>query len=359
MDKIENLATTSRGNLTEEEVDRLFEKRSKVEKEIEESGKKHVENWLKQQWRERTWRKRDFPTGPLAEYKRSLEGRKYDRAGARFEAIQIQSRLQERWKKEYWEVIKEGVLEGAIKIHETAQGFDIDTPVDQVEQYLRQNPKSKNWFTVSDCLKDGSLLLGTSHEIWRDTIRVIRDDLIEEFEASSPSDLMLVDLLTSNYFRIMNATRTEMETLWYAHDFSMEMFEVVHQGLQEYVHECQNQLLRVLGTLRAKRREAFGSGLTYETYSRTRVNLQNWGLLLLLALAEITEQREQQIGINEIKGVMAKHLKGLNSDDIPNSAIGYVLKDYGFKEKIHLNSGNHYDIPRKQVLALLNEHLKA
>jgi hypothetical protein len=170
---------------------------------------------------------------------------------------------------------------------------------------------------------------------------------------------MLVDLLTSNYFKIMNATRTEMETLWYAHDFSMEMFEIVHQGLQAYVHACQNQLLQVLSALRARRRETFGTAFTYESYSRTRINLQNWGILLLLALAEITEQKEREIGIGEIKEAMARHLKGVSPDNIPNSSIGYALRGYGFKEKIHLHDGNHYDIPRERVQSLLDEHLKA
>ena len=240
------MPTSSRENrLSSEEVERLFEKRNKVEEEIEASGRKHVEDWLRQRWRER-WRKQEFPTGPLAEQKRSIEGRRHDLAGARCEAIQIQKHLQDRWKKEYWEIIKQGVLEGAIRIHETTAGFDIDTQLPKVEEYFRRHPKSKDWFSESDCLKDGSLLLGTSHEIWKENIRLVRDNLIDEFEASSPSDLMLIDLLTSNYFRVMNATRTEMETLWYAHDFSMEMFEIVHQGLQRYIHTCQNQLLRVL-----------------------------------------------------------------------------------------------------------------
>jgi hypothetical protein len=81
--------------------------------------------------------------------------------------------------------------------------------------------------------------------------------------------------------------------------------------------------------------------------------------LLLLALAGITEQKQREIGIDEIKDAMAKHLKGLSPDSIPNSSIGYALRDYGFKEKIHLNDGNHYEIPRERVLTLLNEHLKA
>jgi len=344
--------------LNRKEVERLFEKRSRVEEEIEASGRKHVEDWLRQQWRERRWRKQEFPTGPLAEQKRSLEGRRHDLVGARYEAIQIQKRLQERWKNEYWEIIKEGVLEGAIRIHETAAGFDIDTPFPQVEEYLRRHPKSKDWFSESDCLKDGSLLLGTSHEIWKENIRLVRDSLIDEYEASSPSDLMLIDLLTSNYFRVMNATRTEMETLWYAHDFSMEMFEIVHQGLQRYIHACQNQLLRVLSALQPRQGRFSGSAFTHETYTRTDINLENWGYPLLLALAEITEAKEHEIDIDEIKLTMSKHANGLSTQTIPNAWIGYALERFGFIEKIHVTEGNRYNIDRKRVLTLLNEDLK-
>ena len=113
--------TKSSLDLSKEEIGRLFSKREKVETEVEEAGRKHAEDWLKQAWLDRARRKRELPTGPLAEQKCSLEGRRYDLAGARVEAIQIQKRLSKRWNNQYWEIIKQGVLEGVIKIHETTE----------------------------------------------------------------------------------------------------------------------------------------------------------------------------------------------------------------------------------------------
>ena len=344
--------------LSKEEVDRLFEKRSKVEEEVEASRKKRAEDSRKREWQERAWRKREFPTGALAECKYWSEGRRYEKARAQFEATQIQKRLKKWRKQKYWEVIKEGVLEGAIRVHETDEGFAIDTSPEQVEEYLRRNPKSKDWFSESDCLKDGSLLLGTSHEIWGDKIMYVRDGLIEEFQASSPSDLMLIDFLTSNYFRAMNATRTEFETFWYASDFNVETFEIIHQGLQRYIHDCQNQLLRVLSALQSRRQSLRGSTFTHETYTRTDINLESWGLPLLLALADITEKKEQGIGIDEIKSTMARYMKDVSPETIPNNWIGYALRRFGFIEKVHVTEGNRYNIERQRVLTLLSEELK-
>jgi hypothetical protein len=134
----------------------------------------------------------------------------------------------------------------------------------------------------------------------------------------------------------------------------MEMYEIAMEGLQRYIHTCQNQLLRVLSALRARR----PATLSYETYSRTDINLENWGIALLLALAEITEKKQREIDIDEIKSAMTKYVQGISVQSIPNSWIGYALGRFGFTEKVHVSDGNRYNIERTRVLMLLNEDMK-
>jgi hypothetical protein len=133
----------------------------------------------------------------------------------------------------------------------------------------------------------------------------------------------------------------------------MEMFEIMMEGVQPYIHSCQNQLLRVLKALRARRQSSSQNAFTHETYSRTDINLESWGLPLILALAEITEKKQDEIGIDEIKQTMIKHLGDINGETIPNSWIGYALRRYGFTDKIHANDGNRYRISREKVQTLL------
>jgi hypothetical protein len=171
---------------------------------------------------------------------------------------------------------------------------------------------------------------------------------------------MLIDLAVSNYFRAMFAARIEMRSLWYTKDYQIEMFDMITQGLQPYLHACQNQLLKVIGALKAGKQASYRtSTLTHETYSRTDINLDAWGLPLLLALADITKEKQEQIDIDEIKHAMARHLDDINAESIPNSWIGYALARYGFNNKIHLTNGNRYNIERARVLTLLDEDLKA
>lgn len=87
--------------------------------------------------------------------------------------------------------------------------------------------------------------------------------------------------------------------------------------------------------------------------------METWGLSLLLALGEITESEEQEVGIDEIKVAMTRYVKGLDIESIPNSLIGYALGRFGFIEKVHVSDGQRYNIERKRVLTLLNESLKS
>ena len=57
--------------------------------------------------------------------------------------------------------------------------------------------------------------------------------------AESPTDLMLIDLLVSNYVRAMYAARVEGQSIWFTDHFGLEMFEVMRQGLQPYIHGSQ------------------------------------------------------------------------------------------------------------------------
>jgi hypothetical protein len=140
-----------------------------------------------------------------------------------------------------------------------------------------------------DDLRKGWFLLGAVVDWEKNRVTLVRNSLIEEYQAEKPSDLMLIDLAVSNYIRAMYATQTEMKSIRYANHYRMEMYEIAMEGLQRYFHACQNQLLRVLTSLRTRRQAT--STFSYETYSRTDINLENWGVPLLLTLAEINEKR--------------------------------------------------------------------
>ena len=322
--------------LTKEEVDRLFEKEARSEK----ANRKIVEKNM----------------DCVAQVKGWKEGRRSESAGARLEAREIQNHLGNKFRSEYFEVLKQGVLQGKIQIHQTPNGFMIDTPEDKVKEFVQNHPKFQAMQPAPDDLRKGWFLIGTVTDWDKERVNLVRKSLIDEFHAQSPSDLMLVDLAVSNYVRAMYATQTEMESIRYADNYRMEMYEITMEGLQPYIHACQNQLLRTLTILQARKRTT--STFTYETYSRTDINIENWGTPLLLALAEITEKKEQGIGIDEIKSTMTKYVKELNIQSVPNSWIGYALNRFGFMEKIHVSDGNRYNIERTRVLTLLNEDLK-
>ena len=208
----------------------------------------------------------------------------------------------------------------------------ITTPVPRGRQFLSLNAGG---------LAEGRFLLGTVDDLVKEQYRNVRDSLAEEFEAETPTDFMLIDLAVSNYMRTMQAMQTEM-------------FEVVTQGLQPYIHDCQNQLLKMLRILQARKQTDYNPHtFTHETYSKTEINLEKWGLPLLHASADITERKEEKIGIDEIKQAMTKHLKDLDIQAIPNSWIGNALRRYGFTDKIHESDGNYYNIPKESIRILL------
>ena len=342
--------------LCKEEVDRIFEKQAKSEQANRDFSEKNTLDWIRSEWMRRN-RGREFPNDAVAQMKRWREDRRSEAAGARLEAREIQNHLDNKFHREYLEVLKQGVLEGAIQIHETDYGFMIDTPMEKVNEFVQNHPKIQAMQPSPDDLRKGWFLLGAIVDWEKNRVSLVRNSLIEEFQAEKPSDLMLVDLAVSNYVRAMYATMTEMQSIRYADHYRMEMYEIMMEGLQPYIHACQNQLLRVLRELRARKQSFPQRTFTHETYSRTDINLENWGLPLLLALGEITENKEQEIGIGEIKLAMAKYTKGLGVEAIPNAWIGYMLGRFGFTEKTHVTKGTHYNINREHVLALLNEDL--
>ncbi len=324
----------------------------------EKTAKEHEER-LRASWIIDRTRPHQFPNDAVAKERCQAHERKEDAANAKREARSIQDFFERRRRDELRSIIKEGVLAGLIKIHETDSGFEIDTPRNEVERYLSQHPKFKSKLAVPEELEQGFFLQRAVPESERERVSYVRNAIVEEFQAQSPSDFMLVDLVVSNYFRAMYATMMEMGSLRYADDYRIEMFEVMMEGIQPYIHSCQNQLLRVLRALQARKQTFPGSTFTHETYTRTDINLQSWGLPLLLALAEITQNKEEEIGIDEIKLNMARYGKGLDVESIPNSLIGYALGRFGFSEKVHVSDGQRYNIERKRVLTLLNESLKS
>lgn len=128
-----------------------------------------------------------------------------------------------------------------------------------------KHPNVKNHLPNADDLKGGRFLLGTVHEVERNAVKLVRDSLVEEFEADCPTDFMLIDLLVSNYVRAMYAARVEGESIWFTDHYSMEMFEVMFQGVQPYIHACQNQMLKVLKFLKNNRPPT--NVFTHETYT--------------------------------------------------------------------------------------------
>lgn len=342
---------------TRREVDRVFEKQAEYERRKDQLARKAAEDLQRDQWLTKKSR-RVFPNDFSAKEGRWRRDRLRQVAGARFEAREIPRRLSRLKLEKEREIIKRGVLEGAIQIHETVDGYEIDTPRQKVEEYILRDPSYTNYLPKPTDLMEGRFLLGTVHDLSRVQGKLVRDSLIEEIQPKDTSDYMLIDLAVSNYFRTMHACKLERDCLLNAVDYRYEMFEIVVDGLQPYIHDCQNQLLKVVRALKAGKQAEHSSTFTYETYSRTRINVEKWGLPLLLALAEITEKKETQIDIDEIKQTMTKFVDNSTPETIPNSCIGYVLRHYGFTDKIHLTEGNRYNVDRKRVLKLLNEDLK-
>ena len=341
-----------------EEVDRLFEKQAASDKETQDAQERMMLDWYRSEWLTRRQRSQEFPNDARAQVKRWKADREGALAEARLEARKIQRNLDDKFQKEYLRVVKEGVLEGAIQIHETSTGFMIDTPLEEVQEYVQTHAVFRDRQPVPDDLRNGWFLLGEVVDWEKERVNLVRNSLIDEFQAERPSDLMLVDLATSNYIRAMYAAQTELESIRYADHYRMEMYEIVMEGLQGYIQACQNQLVRALKVLERRRQPDRGSVFTHETYTRTDVNLASWGLPLLLALAEITESKEREIGIDEIKLTMAKYGVELSPEMIPNAWVGYALVHFGFTEKVHLKTGNRYNIDRRRVLTLLDEDLK-
>lgn len=346
--------------LSKEEIDRLFEKQGECEERNEESARRAAEDWYRSEWlRKRT--NHEFPNDLLSRDKRWRQDGRSRIAGARFEARQIPKRLQQLKVKKYREILKQGVLEGVIQIHETPDGFEIDTSPEKMAEYFsRRHPRLRRALPKPSDLVEGRILLGTFHDLTRKRVKLVRRSLMKEFGAERPSDIMLIDLAVSNYFRCMYATELEMDCLWHADDYSVEMFEVMSEGLHPYIHSCQNQLLRVLRALETREQsQQPASVFSQETHTKTQINLTRWGPALLLALDEVTENNGDEIGLDEIKQVMAR-IGGLDAEVISNSLIGYALRYYGFNDKVHTSDGNRYKINREKVLMLLaNEGLKA
>jgi hypothetical protein len=342
--------------LSKEEVNRIFEKQARHEQALDEEDERKHDEYVKAKWLMERNRRRDFPDDVLAKEKRWQREQRENLATAKQHARNIQRTLQNRRLMEYRYILKQGILEGAIKIHETENGFEIDTPRDKVAEYVRQHRKPP---TVED-LRQGRFLLGSVSVVAKEQVKLLREALIDEFGAEDPSDLMLIDIVVSNYYRAMYATKLEMESLLWATDDRMEMFEVNAKGAQPYINACQKQFLKTLDALRSRRPAPTPhNSITYRTFTRTDINLDQWGIPLLLALSEITNEKEEDIGLDEIKQAMSKHLNGFNVAEIRNAWIGHALRRYGFTDKVHTSEGNHYNIGRREVqLALSNEGLK-
>src|SRR5208282_571096 len=237
-------------HFSKEELDRIFEKQAEHEIEKEKKTKKEHEERLEAKWVMEKTRPHQFPNDALAKEKRLSHERRKDTANAKQELRSIQSYLERRRRDEHRAIIKDGVLQDAIQIHETDNGFEIDTPAERVEEYVQQHPHTKSKVPKVEDLMRGRFLTTSVGITSKEEIVFLREALIEEYNANSPSDLMLIDLVISNYYRAMYATKMEMESLLYATEYRMEMFEVNATGVQPYINACQNQFLKTLQILR-------------------------------------------------------------------------------------------------------------
>jgi len=343
--------------LSKEDIDRIFAKQMETDTRNKEIESKDAEKWYRDEWLRKKLH-RGFSNDLMSQDKRFRRDRKSQVVAAKFEAHRIEDGRVEQRKEKYYKMLKRGILEGAIQIHETPDGFEVDTPPEKVAEYFLNHFRSNVRPSHQSDLAKGKFLLGTVDNFRKRRIANLRQNLIQEYAPKTASDFMLIDLAASNYARCMFATKLETECLWLGTEHVMEMFEVAVEGLQPYIHACQNQLLRTLRTLKATKQGAYAPGsFTYETYSRTRINVGKWGLPFLLALAEITEEKEQQIDIDEIKQTMRKFIDEPAPETIPNSWIGYALRYYGLTDKIHVTEGNQYNITKQQVHTILNEEL--
>jgi hypothetical protein len=342
--------------LSKDEVDRIFEKQASYEQALDEEEERKRNERAKDRWLIDKTRRGKFPDDSLAREKRSMEERRERLAIAKQESRSTQRFLQKKRLAEHMQILKKGVLSGSLQIHETENGFEMDTPQDKVAEYVRQRLGSPK---VED-LREGRFLLCSLSGNTKEQVKFLREALIDEFDAENPSDLMLIDMAVSNYFRAMYAARLETESILWATDYPMETFEVNAKGVQPYINACQNQFLKTLDALRSRRLASTPhNSITYRTFTRTDINLDQWGPSLLLALSEITNEKEEDIGLDEIKQAMTKGLNSINVADIPNAWIGHALRRYGFTNKVHTSDGNHYNIPRREVqLVLSHEGLK-
>jgi hypothetical protein len=339
-------------HFSKEELDRILQKQAEHEVEIKKETNKQHEDRLRAKWIMQKSR-HEFPNTAIDKIKRVQEERREDLATAKLEARDLQRSLEHLRLMERREIIKQGVMKGAIKIHETEHGFEIDTPPEEVDAYIHFNrgPSKAN------DLRNGCFLLSSVSISSKEEVKLLREFLIAEYEATSPSDLMLIDLIVSNYYRAMYATQMEMESILYADQYRMEMFEANATGVQPYINACQNQFLKTLRALKSSKEKPLPH-ITYQAFTKTDINLQSWGLPLLQALEEITEKKEENIDVDEIKQTMTKYATGYDTTKISNAHIGYALRDYGLTSKTHTTNGNQYSISKQQVHQLLNEVLK-
>jgi len=336
---------------SKEETDRLFAKQSKYDEDIERiRGKKAIEV-ERQQWLEKKRNARNFTDDPLERQKRRKQNRKRSLEETRLKVIERQRNLHKIRIRENDELLKQGILYDHIKIHETPNGYMIDTDPFKVKEYVLKQLTIKNMLPRADDLEKGQFLLSCVPEWQREQLKAIRCQLIEEY-GQAATTLMLIDIVVSNYIRVMYATHMEMGMVCHQ-DCDYETFELAHNGLQPYICDYQNQLIKSLSNLRGIRRSRPQNSLSMElTYRRTDLNLQKWGLPLLHALDDVASN-EEEIDLDEVKLAMKKHVNGLDIDPIRNSDIAYLMKELGFVNKIHTEHGNRYIVRKEEVEVLL------
>src|SRR5208282_781470 len=141
-----------------EQVRPLFERQAAHEIAKEKETEEKREEQLRTAWYMKKAGPRQFPNDASAREKRWSEERRINIANAKQERRSIQSYFARRHRDERRAIIMEGVLEGAIQIHETDDGFEIDTPTERVKEYLQQHPHTKSKLPKVEDLMQGRFL---------------------------------------------------------------------------------------------------------------------------------------------------------------------------------------------------------
>ncbi len=236
----------------------------------------------------------------------------------------------------YWrwlDIVKEGIKRGNIKAEKMGHDIIITNPA-QGEEYLYQH------LADADPLGSGKFLVELPLNDWTDLKRKwilkIRDEIINSKGLwGDPLGIIKADLVVSSYVRFMEAQRFEQDNLIELQEFSLDIMKALADVGSKYTQVCFKQLIESIKML-----EMGASKSSYHQtgYSKSSINMQSWGRILVQALVQITEKKEENITIKDIREAMKTELSVEDHRKIQGPEIGYLLRSLGVS-KLHLSTG--------------------